>query len=98
ADEGGEGLQVAGEVACGRCRIGLRESVTDDTIAAKVVTHGPFLLVFMFGGGHNELTFKQCRVGNEIKTIYSIGIVRKEFSVLSQGRPLAFHVDMHMRR
>ncbi len=47
ADEGGEGLHMSGEVACGRSRIGLREGVANGPIAAKVVTHRPFLLLLV---------------------------------------------------
>src|SRR5467141_3351013 len=35
ADERRQGVEVAGEVACGLSRIGLREGVADGTIAAK---------------------------------------------------------------
>jgi len=45
ADERGEGLYMASEVACGRSRIGLRKGVVDGPITAKVVTHRRRLLV-----------------------------------------------------
>ena len=35
ADESRQSVEVAGEVACGLSRIGLREGVADGTIAAK---------------------------------------------------------------
>src|SRR2546429_6289114 len=59
ADERRQGVEVAGEVACGRSRIGLREGVADGMIAAKVVTHRPFLLFSIAGGVYDEPTFTQ---------------------------------------
>src|SRR4029434_3128613 len=66
ADERREGVEVAGEVACGLSRIGLQESVADGTIAAKVVTHRQVLLLSIAGGGDDEPTFKQGPVKNNV--------------------------------
>src|SRR3989442_5570842 len=47
ADERGEGLYMSSEVACWRSRIGWRKGVADGPIAAKDVTHRPFLLLLV---------------------------------------------------
>src|SRR5499425_3514927 len=73
ADERRQGVEVAGEVACGRSRIGLHEGVTDGTIAAKVVTHRQFLLFSMAGGVYDEPTFTQGPAKNQIISIDSTG-------------------------
>ena len=77
ADERGEGVEVAGEVACGRSRIALREGVVDGTIAAKVVTQRRCLLFWISGGVYDEPTFTQCPTEspteNKIRFIDSIG-------------------------
>ena len=72
ADERRQGVEVAGEVAYGRSRIGVRESVADGMIAAKVVTHRLFLLFSIAGGGYDEPTFKPGPAKNKIMYINSI--------------------------
>jgi hypothetical protein len=64
---------VAGEVACRLSRRGLREGVADGMIAAKVVTHRPFLLFSIAGGVDDEPTFTQGPAKNKIMSINSIG-------------------------
>jgi len=59
ADERRQGGEVAGEVACGLSRIGVREGVVDGMITAKVVTHRSFLLFSIAGGVDDEPTCKQ---------------------------------------
>src|SRR6266446_5784055 len=73
ADERRQGVEVAGEVACGLSRIGLREGVADGTIAAKVVTHRQFLLFSIAGGVYDEPTFTKSPEKNQIMSIDSIG-------------------------
>src|SRR2546430_16897070 len=73
ADERRQGMEVAGEVACGRSRIGLHEGVSDGTIAAKGVTHRRFLLLSIAGGVYDEPTFKQDPAKNKIMSIDSTG-------------------------
>src|SRR4029453_5736186 len=73
ADERRQGTEVAGEVACGRSRIGLHEGVADGMIAAKVVTHRPFLLFSIAGGGNDEPNFTQGPEKNQIMSIDSTG-------------------------
>src|SRR2546430_13753473 len=59
ADKRRQGVEVAGEVACGRSRIGLREGGVDGMITPKVVTHRSFLLFSIAGGVYDEPTFTQ---------------------------------------
>ena len=72
AAERRQGVEVAGEVACRLRRRGWREGVADGLIAAKVVTHRPFLLFSIAGGGYDELTFKPSPAKNKIMSIDSI--------------------------
>src|SRR5207245_8913059 len=65
ADERRQGVAVAGEVACGRSRIGLREGVADGMIAAKVVTHRPSLLFSIPGAVYDEPTLTQGPANNK---------------------------------
>ena len=64
---------MSSEVACWRSRIGLRKGVADGPIAAKVVTHRPFLLFSIAGGVYDEPTFTQGPAKNKIMSIDSTG-------------------------
>ena len=69
ADERGEGLHMSGAVPGGRRRIGVHEGVADGPITAQVVTHRPFLLLWVSGGIDDEPTSHKCPSGKEMKAI-----------------------------
>src|SRR3989442_3101279 len=72
ADESRQGGEVAGAVACRLSRRGLREGVADGMIAAKVVTHSPFLMFSIARGVYHESTVIQGPAKNTTISIYSI--------------------------
>jgi hypothetical protein len=63
------------EVACGRSRLGLRTGVADGPIAAKVVTHRPFLLLLVSGGISDEPTCQECPAGKSMKAMCFNGLI-----------------------
>ena len=60
---------MSGAVPGGRRRIGVHEGVADGTITAQVVTHRPFLLLWVSGGIDDEPTSHECLPGKNMEAI-----------------------------